>query len=241
MAWSWSGAGTRRTSRSSHAGGRPSRPWLSPTLPAPAGRPRGQHRDVADHDLARRLVHDQCTLRAADRGPGAFGSALNHLVNVLGHQMARVARRSGIERRAATTWKADPTATSASQRHGRSRQARAPPRYSPALERASSSLGHSWSEQLPVHCASLWNSGRRVELMLAVVEIALVGQAVAGRAEEIVHFLDIGRIVTIAAAAPFGHLQLLALAPGKSEPGADPTGHHWRSPYRNVPRHRRSG
>ena len=55
--------------------------------------------------------------------------------------------------------------------------------------------------------------------MLAVVKITLVGQAVAGRAEKIVHFLDIGRVVTNAAAAPFRDLQLLAFASGKSEPG----------------------
>lgn len=92
---------------------------LSPTLPAPTFRPCGQHSDATDHDLARGLVHDRCSLRMVDRGPGAFGADFNHLVNALIHQVARVARRSAIERRAATTWKADPTATSASQRHGR--------------------------------------------------------------------------------------------------------------------------
>ena len=49
---------------------------LSPTLPAPAGRSRRQHRDVADHHLARRLVHDRCSLREAEPGLGVFGTAL---------------------------------------------------------------------------------------------------------------------------------------------------------------------
>src|SRR5918993_3978585 len=49
---------------------------LSPALPAPPGRPRGRYRDVADHDLACRAVHDRRPVRAAAHGVAVFGTAL---------------------------------------------------------------------------------------------------------------------------------------------------------------------
>jgi hypothetical protein len=64
--------------------------------------------------------------------------------------------------------------------------------------------------------------GAGIELVLAGVEIGLVGQVAAALLQEVVHVLNIARIVALAADAPLADRELLALALREIAEGEQP-------------------
>src|SRR5690606_8414959 len=90
--------------------------------------------------------------------------------------------------------------------------------------RASPGPGQPGLEQLPIEGAGPRIAGGRIELVLAGVEIGLVGDAVPRLAQKPVHRLDIGGIVAASAHPPFADREPPAPAAGEGQPGAQPPG-----------------